>query len=87
MMGDLPISACKERLLRFVSDNDALVVVGATGSGKTTQLPQFLLDAGYDKKGIIGVTQPRRIAAISVASRVCEERKCRLGEEVMARIV
>ncbi|XP_065175902.1 probable ATP-dependent RNA helicase DHX40 [Sycon ciliatum] len=82
MMGDLPISACKERLLRFVSDNDALVVVGATGSGKTTQLPQFLLDAGYDKKGIIGVTQPRRIAAISVASRVCEERKCRLGEEV-----
>lgn len=82
MAVELPIAKFRSVLLDLVDGNDALVVVGATGSGKTTQLPQYLLDAGYGKDGLIGVTQPRRIAAISVASRVCQERDCRLGNEV-----
>ena len=81
-MATLPIHAFKDDLLALVEDNTAVVVVGATGSGKTTQLPQFLLEAGYGERGLIGVTQPRRIAAISVATRVCQERKCKLGDEV-----
>ena len=54
----------------------------ATGSGKTTQVPQYLAEAGYTSKGKIGTTQPRRVAAMSVAKRVSEEVGCRLGEEV-----
>ena len=52
------------------------------GSGKTTQIPQYLAEAGYTSKGKVGVTQPRRVAAMSVAKRVCEEVGCRLGQEV-----
>ena len=59
-----------------------LVVIGETGSGKTTQLTQYLAEAGYTSKGKIGCTQPRRVAAMSVAKRVAEEVGCRLGEEV-----
>jgi ATP-dependent RNA helicase DHX8/PRP22 len=59
-----------------------LVVVGETGSGKTTQLTQYLLSAGYAARGIIGCTQPRRVAAMSVAKRVAEEMGVRLGAEV-----
>jgi pre-mRNA-splicing factor ATP-dependent RNA helicase DHX38/PRP16 len=54
-------------------------VVGETGSGKTTQLTQFLYEEGYDKSGIIGCTQPRRVAAMSVAKRVSEEMGVKLG--------
>ena len=78
----LPIADHKERLVKAVLDNDCVVVTGETGCGKTTQLPQFLHDAGLSKQGIIGVTQPRRVAAISVASRVSEEMGVRLGETV-----
>lgn len=49
------------------------MIVGETGSGKTTQLTQFLHEEGYSKRGIIGCTQPRRVAAVSVANRVAEE--------------
>ncbi|CAH8392456.1 unnamed protein product [Eruca vesicaria subsp. sativa] len=59
-----------------------LVVIGETGSGKTTQVTQYLAEAGYTTKGKIGCTQPRRVAAMSVAKRVAEEFACRLGEEV-----
>ena len=56
-----------------------VVVVGETGSGKTTQLSQFLYEDGYCTHGIIGCTQPRRVAAMSVAKRVSEEMECKLG--------
>ena len=59
-----------------------LVVIGETGSGKTTQMTQYMAEAGYTSKGKIGCTQPRRVAAMSVSKRVAEEVGCRLGEEV-----
>jgi pre-mRNA-splicing factor ATP-dependent RNA helicase DHX38/PRP16 len=78
----LPAFAVKDELLRVIRDNQVTIVVGETGSGKTTQLTQFLLEAGYGKAGMIGCTQPRRVAAMSVAKRVSEEMEVRLGEEV-----
>jgi len=58
-------------------------MVGETGSGKTTQLPQYLHELGYTKGGKkIGCTQPRRVAAMSVATRVAEEMTCKIGQEV-----
>ena len=63
-------------------DNQVLIVIGETGSGKTTQITQYLAEAGYTVKGKIGCTQPRRVAAMSVAKRVSEEFGCRLGQEV-----
>lgn len=63
-----------------------VVVAGETGSGKTTQLPKFLLDCGLGQKGWIGCTQPRRVAALSVAERIAEELKVPLGREVGAKI-
>jgi len=65
-----------------VHDNQMLIVIGETGSGKTTQITQYLAEAGYTVKGKIGCTQPRRVAAMSVAKRVSEEFGCRLGQEV-----
>lgn len=82
---DLPIRDYKRKLVKAVNDNDFLVVVGETGSGKTTQLPQYLHQAWYTSRGqMIGVTQPRRIAAISVATRVAEETECQLGGECLS---
>lgn len=59
-----------------------MIVIGETGSGKTTQITQYLHEKGFSKYGKIGCTQPRRVAAISVAKRVCEEMGVKLGEEV-----
>jgi ATP-dependent RNA helicase DHX8/PRP22 len=59
-----------------------LVVVGDTGSGKTTQMCQYLAEEGFADRGKIGCTQPRRVAAVSVAKRVAEEVGCRVGQEV-----
>ena len=59
-----------------------LIVVGDTGSGKTTQMTQYLAEEGFADRGKIGCTQPRRVAAMSVAKRVAEEVGCRLGQEV-----
>ena len=59
-----------------------MIVIGETGSGKTTQITQFLAESGYSSRGIIGCTQPRRVAAMSVAKRVAEECGCQLGAEV-----
>ncbi|WOL13823.1 pre-mRNA-splicing factor ATP-dependent RNA helicase DEAH10 [Canna indica] len=79
----LPIASVEKRLVEEVRNNDTLIIVGETGSGKTTQLPQFLYNAGfcYDEK-VIGITQPRRVAAVTVAKRVAEECNVKLGEKV-----
>ncbi|KAH7675974.1 ATP-dependent RNA helicase DHX33-like protein, partial [Aphelenchoides avenae] len=63
----------------MIQKKNVVVVVGETGSGKTTQIPQYLMEAGYDR---ITVTQPRRIAAVTVAQRVSDEVGCQLGTEV-----
>lgn len=78
----LPIRQHAADILKAVEGNDVVVVIGETGSGKTTQLSQILLEAGYSQHGIIGVTQPRRVGAVTVARRVAEERGCELGSEV-----
>ncbi|KAI0344289.1 P-loop containing nucleoside triphosphate hydrolase protein [Trametopsis cervina] len=78
----LPAFACREELLKVIRDNQVIVVVGETGSGKTTQLAQFLYEDGYCTYGLIGCTQPRRVAAMSVAKRVSEEMECKLGSTV-----
>lgn len=78
----LPAFAVREDLLRVIRDNQVIIVVGETGSGKTTQLTQFLYEDGYGNRGMIGCTQPRRVAAMSVAKRVSEEMECKLGSTV-----
>ncbi|XP_062299033.1 ATP-dependent RNA helicase DHX8-like [Scomber scombrus] len=78
----LPIFKLKEQLIQAIHDNQIMIVVGETGSGKTTQITQYLAEAGYTARGKIGCTQPRRVAAMSVAKRVSEEYGCRLGQEV-----
>nr|XP_046152371.1 probable ATP-dependent RNA helicase DHX40 isoform X1 [Oncorhynchus gorbuscha] len=79
---NLPIYQHKATLQQAVKDNSFLVVTGETGSGKTTQLPQYLHQAGFWGNGKIGITQPRRVAAITVAQRVSQEMHCSLGREV-----
>lgn len=78
----LPIYKLKDELVKAVMDNQILIVIGETGSGKTTQMTQYLAEAGFTTRGKIGCTQPRRVAAMSVAKRVSEEYGCRLGQEV-----
>jgi ATP-dependent RNA helicase DHX8/PRP22 len=79
----LPVFKFRSQILDAVRDNQVLVLVGETGSGKTTQIVQYLAEAGYASNGkIIGCTQPRRVAAMSVAKRVAEEVGCSLGQEV-----
>ncbi|KAL1138050.1 hypothetical protein AAG570_009745 [Ranatra chinensis] len=78
----LPIYKLKDELIKAVTDNQILIVIGETGSGKTTQMTQYLAEAGFTARGKIGCTQPRRVAAMSVAKRVAEEFGCRLGQEV-----
>eukprot|EP00818_Percolomonas_sp_WS_P008757 CAMPEP_0117445936 /NCGR_PEP_ID=MMETSP0759-20121206/6065_1 /TAXON_ID=63605 /ORGANISM="Percolomonas cosmopolitus, Strain WS" /LENGTH=1134 /DNA_ID=CAMNT_0005238153 /DNA_START=100 /DNA_END=3500 /DNA_ORIENTATION=- len=78
----LPIYHCKDELLALLMDHPVAVVVGETGSGKTTQLAQYFHEAGYSKFGNVGCTQPRRVAAMSVAKRVSEEFGCEVGEEI-----
>ncbi|KAL2519699.1 RNA helicase family protein [Abeliophyllum distichum] len=78
----LPIFSVREELLQVVRENQVVVVVGETGSGKTTQLTQYLHEDGYTIGGIVGCTQPRRVAAMSVAKRVSEEMETELGDKV-----
>ena len=78
----LPVYKFRKQLLDAVAQNQLLIVVGDTGSGKTTQLTQFFAEAGYANYGMIGCTQPRRVAAMSVAKRVSEEVGSELGREV-----
>src|SRR5690606_38889043 len=81
---DLPISAPlrRDEILDAVRDHQVVVICGETGSGKTTQLPKMLLEAGFGATGLIGHTQPRRIAARSVAARIASELSVPLGREV-----
>ncbi|KAM3180022.1 hypothetical protein ACTXT7_017112 [Hymenolepis weldensis] len=70
----LPVVAEEVRIMEQIKENDAVVICGATGSGKTTQIPQFLYEAGYTRDGYkIGITEPRRVAAISMSQRVSVE--------------
>ena len=78
----LPAYAVKQEVLRIIRENPVVVIVGETGSGKTTQLTQYLHEDGYSKYGMIGCTQPRRVAAMSVAKRVSDEMGTELGEDV-----
>ncbi|KAB5590392.1 Pre-mRNA-splicing factor [Ceratobasidium theobromae] len=78
----LPIFKLRDKLIQAVRDHQILIVVGDTGSGKTTQMTQYLAEEGFADHGKIGCTQPRRVAAMSVAKRVAEEVGCRLGQEV-----
>eukprot|EP01052_Picozoa_sp_SAG31_P054335 SAG31_NODE_14400_length_809_cov_0.708451_1_plen_116_part_00 len=79
----LPVTEYKQQFIEALAGNQSLVLVGETGSGKTTQTPQFCVDAGYCNGGKrVAVTQPRRVAAMSVAQRVADEMDVTLGEQV-----
>ena len=79
--GDLPVSQRREDIQAAIRENQVVVIAGATGSGKTTQIPKMLLELGYGRRGkLIGHTQPRRIAARSVAQRIASELGQKLGE-------
>ncbi|PAV75986.1 hypothetical protein WR25_00399 isoform A [Diploscapter pachys] len=79
----LPVYAFREDFIKAVHEHQVLIIEGETGSGKTTQLPQYLYEAGFCKDmKRIGCTQPRRVAAMSVAARVSEEAGCKLGSTV-----
>ena len=80
---DLPVWQQQEEFTETLAKNQTLILVGETGSGKTTQVPQFVVEAGYTKDGKMCVcTQPRRVAAMSVARRVADEMDVTIGEEV-----
>ena len=81
----LPICAMEQEIMEAINYNSTVLICGETGSGKTTQIPQFLYEAGYGSgrtRGQIGVTQPRRIAATSTAERVAQELNSKLGDIV-----
>uniref|UniRef100_A0A7M5UD86 RNA helicase n=2 Tax=Clytia hemisphaerica TaxID=252671 RepID=A0A7M5UD86_9CNID len=79
----LPIFKYRDLLLQAIEEHQVLIIEGETGSGKTTQLPQYLVEGGYTKDGKkVGCTQPRRVAAMSVAARVAQEMDVKLGNEV-----
>ena len=82
----LPIVAQKEVVVQAIRRNQVIIVAGETGSGKSTQIPKMCLEAGRGRKGMIGCTQPRRIAATSLAGRVAEEMGGRCGELVGYKI-
>ncbi|KAJ7070122.1 P-loop containing nucleoside triphosphate hydrolase protein [Mycena amicta] len=79
---ELPIARGKEALVREISANEVTVLIGETGSGKTTQVPQYLLESGLASAGMIGITQPRKVAATSLAARVSVEQGTPLGGRI-----
>ena len=83
---NLPITAKRNKIIAAIKNNQVIVIEGDTGSGKSTQLPKMCLEAGMGIKGIIACTQPRRIAAISVASRIAEELGKEVGQDVGYKI-
>jgi ATP-dependent helicase HrpA len=83
---ELPISSRADEIIAAIRDHQVLILAGETGSGKTTQIPKMCLVAGCGEKGKIACTQPRRVAATSVARRVAEELNVNLGREVGCKI-
>lgn len=83
---ELPVAARRDEVADVIQRNQVIVLCGETGSGKSTQLPKILTSMGRGISGVIGHTQPRRIAARSVAARIAEELGARLGQEVGFRI-
>ncbi|WP_268577065.1 hypothetical protein, partial [Escherichia coli] len=79
---DLPVSARRQEIARAIAGHQVVIVSGETGSGKTTQLPKICLELGRGRQKMIGHTQPRRLAATSVAKRIAEERNTPMGEVV-----
>lgn len=79
---ELPVSQKKDEILAAIRDHQVVIVAGETGSGKTTQIPKICLELGRGVRGLVGHTQPRRIAARTVAERVAEELRTPLGEAV-----
>ena len=84
--GTLPVHAHVSKIRQAIEENQVVVVCGETGSGKSTQLPKICLEAGLGKTGFVGHTQPRRIAARSVAARLADEMSGKLGEAVGYKI-
>ncbi|XP_062261478.1 ATP-dependent RNA helicase DHX33 [Platichthys flesus] len=78
----LPIYQAKPQLLNQLRQLPNVILIGETGSGKTTQIPQYLYEAGIGRQGMVAITQPRRVAAISLAGRVAEEKRTQLGKLV-----
>nr|XP_010589984.1 probable ATP-dependent RNA helicase DHX35 [Loxodonta africana] len=79
----LPVFKLRNHILYLIENYQTVVIVGETGCGKSTQIPQYLAEAGWTAEGrVVGVTQPRRVAAVTVAGRVAEERGAVLGHEV-----
>ncbi|MCQ8829759.1 ATP-dependent RNA helicase HrpA [Streptomyces malaysiensis] len=83
---ELPVSQKRDAILEAVRDHQVVIVAGETGSGKTTQIPKICMELGRGVKGLIGHTQPRRIAARTVAERIAEELRSPLGESVGWRV-
>lgn len=83
---NLPIFEYREKIISLITENQVIIISGETGSGKTTQLPALCLEAGLGYNGKIGCTQPRRIAATSIAARVAQELGCTLGQEIGYKI-
>ncbi|CAM9656186.1 unnamed protein product [Chrysoparadoxa australica] len=76
----LPVCGMEQEIMEAVSVNDVVILCSETGSGKSTQVPQFLYEAAYGEKGLIGVTQPRRVAAVSTSERVAFEMNTKCGK-------
>ena len=83
---ELPVVGKREDIKAAIADHQVVIVAGETGSGKTTQLPKICLELGRGIKGFIGHTQPRRLAARSVAQRLADELQCQLGQQVGFKI-
>lgn len=79
---ELPVMQHRAELVDLIRNNQVVIIAGETGSGKTTKIPQFLYEEGFGKHAKIVCTQPRRIAAMSVATRVAQEMRCKIGTKV-----
>jgi ATP-dependent helicase HrpA len=81
-LADLPVAEHAEKIAESISENQVVIIAGETGSGKTTQLPKICLQLGLGVRGLIGHTQPRRLAARTVAARIAQELDSQLGDKV-----